>query len=91
MIQAEVVKGIKTHIICSITFPESHAVYEIMCENIVEPDRPQIIRCIRISCWIIKATHTHTQNVQYLLLFRGNDGYANAPYFMFVHCLSCFD
>jgi len=29
--------------------------------------------------------------MQYLLLFRGNDGYANAPHFMLVHHVSCFD
>jgi hypothetical protein len=30
------------------------------------------------ACWIAKATHTHTLNVLYLLLFHGNSGYANA-------------
>ena len=45
-----------------------------------------IIRCMRIPCWIIKATdththtHTHTQNMQYLLLYRSNNCYANAPH-----------
>jgi len=35
---------------------------------------------------------THTQNIQYLLLFHCISGYANAPqcYIVYVHWLSCF-
>jgi len=33
---------IKTHVLRSVTFSENCAVYEIMCKNIVEPDRPQM-------------------------------------------------
>jgi hypothetical protein len=55
---------IDTHILCSITFFENRAVYEIMCKNIVEPDRPQMtIWRMRIARWITKATHTHSQYV----------------------------
>jgi len=36
---------------------------EIMWENIVQTDRQatddNIIRCMRIACWITKATNTH--------------------------------
>jgi len=36
----KVVERIKTHILYSITFfPENRAVYEIMWENIIEPDK----------------------------------------------------
>ena len=46
--------------------PENRAVYEIMCKNIVEPDRPQMtVWRRRISRWIPKATHTHT-HTQYV-------------------------
>jgi len=39
----------------------NRAVYEIMWKNIVERGRPQMtIWRMRISCWITKATHTHT-------------------------------
>jgi hypothetical protein len=42
-----------------------------------------IIWCMRILCWITYAppppTHTHTQNMKYLLLFHGTNGYAKAP------------
>jgi len=41
MFQTEVTKKIKIHILCSIFFFNS-AIYEIMCKNIVEPDRPQM-------------------------------------------------
>ena len=41
-----------------------------------------------ISCWIAKARiQTHTRNMKYLLLFRSNGGYANAPQCYVVHIL----
>jgi hypothetical protein len=40
-------------------YPVNHAVYEIIWKSIVEPDRPDdnIIRRMRIACWITKATN----------------------------------
>ena len=38
-----------------------------------------IIWRMRSACWITKATDTHIPNMQYLLLFHGHNGYANAP------------
>jgi hypothetical protein len=41
--------------------------YEITWKNIVEPDRPQMtIWRMRISCWITKATNTHSEYVMLL-------------------------
>ena len=62
MCQSNVVEKIRTQILRSITFFfENRAVYEIMCENLVERGRPQMtIWRIRIEFWISKATHTHT-------------------------------
>jgi hypothetical protein len=37
-----VVEQIKAHIFCSITFPEKRTVYEIMWENVLQADRPQM-------------------------------------------------
>jgi hypothetical protein len=37
----KVVEKLK-HILCSITFSENCAFYELMCKNMVEPERPQI-------------------------------------------------
>ena len=35
-----------------------------MWKNIVQPDRSQkTIRCMRIECWIPKATNTHSEYV----------------------------
>ena len=54
----------RTHI-CSMTFcPETRAVYEIMCKNMVRADRPQMtIWRTRNSRWIPKATGTHSEYV----------------------------
>ena len=61
MFQAEVVEKMTTHILCQITFPLNRAVYEIMWKSIREWDGPQMtIWRMRISCWIPKATNTHT-------------------------------
>ena len=57
MFETKVVEKIKTHILCSITFPENHAGYEIMWKIMVEPERPQMAMWrIRVECWISKAT-----------------------------------
>jgi hypothetical protein len=73
-------------------FSENRAVYDIEWKNIVEPDRPQMtIRCMPIAYWIPKSTKTHTQNMQYLLLFPSNNGCTNMPKrYVIVHCLSCY-
>ena len=36
-----------------------------------------IIWRMRIAFWVTKATDTHTENMYYLLLFHGNNDYAN--------------
>jgi hypothetical protein len=62
--QIKVVKKIKTHIMLNKFFPENFAVSEIMCENMVEPDRPQMtVRPMRIACWIPRATDTHSEYI----------------------------
>jgi hypothetical protein len=45
-------------------FPENPSVFEIMCQNIVEPDMPQIkVWRMRVACWIPKAINTHSEYV----------------------------
>jgi hypothetical protein len=45
-------------------FPESRAIYEIIWENTVHPDRPQIaVRHMSFACWITKATDKNSGNV----------------------------
>jgi len=70
MFQAKVVEKIKTHILCSVTFffsPENHAIYEITWKNIVEPNRSKMtVRRMCITCWILKATNAHSEDVLFL-------------------------
>jgi len=58
-------QDINTHILCSAAFfwgGENRAVYETMCQNIVEPGRPRMkIWRMRIAYWIPKATNTHSE------------------------------
>jgi hypothetical protein len=42
MFQIKVVEEIKTHVLCSVTFPEIRAIYQIISKNVVEPERPQM-------------------------------------------------
>jgi hypothetical protein len=43
MFHTNVEDKIKTHILCSITFPpENYGLYEIMRKNMVRPDRQQM-------------------------------------------------
>jgi len=41
-ISDKLVETNKTHILCSVTFFENHALYAIMGENIVDSERPQM-------------------------------------------------
>jgi len=64
MFQIKDVQKIKTSISCSLTFFENRDIYEIMWTNIVESDRAQTqLWCMRVACWITKATNTHSQYV----------------------------
>jgi len=50
------------HILYSVSV-ENCAVYELMLKNIVVRGKPQMTKWrIRISCWIPKATKTHTHS-----------------------------
>jgi len=42
MFQTEVVDEIRTHILCSVTFSESFAMYGLTWKNMVDPQRPHI-------------------------------------------------
>jgi hypothetical protein len=47
--------------------------FGLMYENIVEPERLRMTMwCMRIACWIPKATNTHSRNISFLLLFHCN-------------------
>ena len=62
MFQTKVVEKIKTHFLFSNLLSKIVPFYDKMLRNIVELGRPQMkIWCMRIACWIPKATNTHTQ------------------------------
>jgi hypothetical protein len=51
-------------ILLSIIFcSKNRAACDTTWKNIIKPDRPQIIRGMRIACWIPKATDTHSNHV----------------------------
>jgi hypothetical protein len=56
-------------------------------KNMVEADRPKMV--IQCYAWALHAGYlrlqTHTDNMQYLLLFHGNNGNANAPQYYILH------
>jgi len=62
MFRTKAVEKIKLHILCSATFFENLAVYEIMWKNIVEWGRPQMTMWrMHIACRISKATCTYSE------------------------------
>ena len=68
MFQTDFQRNSKHTFYCSVViylfFFENRAVYEIMWENVVEPDRPLMtIWRLRIACWITKATNSPSENV----------------------------
>ena len=68
-------------------FSGNRAVYETMWQNIVGSDRTQMtVRCMRIAYWIHRATNTQSENV-ILIVFHGNNGYANALQCYVIHIL----
>jgi len=62
MLQTKCVEKIETRILCSVTFIENRAVYEIVWQGTVQPGRPQIttIWRMRIPYWIPKSANTHS-------------------------------
>jgi hypothetical protein len=81
MLQTKVVEKIKTHIfLFSNFFFENRPICAKIWKNTEEQGRPQIkIWRMRFACWVPKATHAHTQVVQYSSLFQGNNGCTKAP------------
>jgi hypothetical protein len=66
---------------------ENRAVYEKTWKNIVEPDRSQMtIWRMRITCWIPKATNTHSEYVRHIDFPLQHRLHERALY---VHFLSC--
>jgi hypothetical protein len=63
----------------------NRTLYDIMSENIVEPDRPQTtIGRLRIACWVPKATIAQLLHVHF------NDGYKKTPKYYVLRTLPVF-
>ena len=63
MFQTKVVLKISSHTLTFFFSPEERAVYEIMCENIVEPDRPQMTVGACALNAVQLSLQTHIQNM----------------------------
>jgi hypothetical protein len=61
-------------------FPEILTFYEIMWQRTLEPEakKGNIVRRMRLACWITKTTGTHSKYI-IAIAVPGNNGYANAP------------
>jgi hypothetical protein len=94
MFQTKLVKKIKTHILCSVTFSRKFC---RLWDNVEKYGRAgqatddNIIRRMRIACWIPKL-QTHTQNTCYLIAFPWQQFLHERASMLtsYVHCLSCF-
>ena len=70
----------------------NRAVYEIMCNDFVEPGKQQMtIWRMRIGCWIPKATNTHS-NCVILIAFPLQQWHHKRASMLrlYEYCLSCF-
>jgi len=64
--QTKIAENIKTHILCSTTFSENRAIYEIMWKNTIQTERPQMTilhGACDFACWIID---THSEYVIFI-------------------------
>ena len=71
-------------------FSENRAVYEIMWNNIVQPDRPQMtIWRMRLVCWITKATNGHSEYVILTAFLRHQsmNGHTSILCYTYIVCL----
>jgi hypothetical protein len=89
MFKTKIQEKIKTHFIFNKCFSKI-VLFEIMWKNIVELGRPQMtIKCIRVACWIPKATNTHSQYVILMafLLQQWLHTLTSVLHYMYIACL----
>jgi hypothetical protein len=74
-------------------FPENRAVDKTMWKNIVSwTGHGRQYNMVHALCVLAKLRlQTHTQNMSYLLLFHGNNGYVNASQYDLIRTLPCLD
>jgi hypothetical protein len=64
--RTNIVEKIRTHILCSVTFFENRAVYEIMWKNILQRGRSQMAMAHAHCMLDTNATNTHTSCVIFI-------------------------
>jgi hypothetical protein len=73
-------------------FSKNHAIYEIMWENMIQPDRPQMTilysTCALCACWITKGTDMQLEYV-ILTAFPQQQWYANTPQYFVCTFMPC--
>ena len=76
-----VVEKIETHSLSSVIFfIRKLAGYEIMWENMVQPDKPQMtVFGMHFPSWVRKATNTHSKYIIIIVFFHNINSYTNAP------------
>ena len=98
MLQTKVVEKVKTDILRAVTFfsPLPPKIIPCMiCGKICysqtgRRSRYNTARALGMLCNLgYGQTHTHTLNMQYLLLFHSNDGYVNVPQY-YIICMLPF-
>ena len=76
LLQIKILQNVKTYILYPINLFRN---VSDKVENMTEQDIPQIItQYMRFACWITKPSDTHSNNMQYVLLFKDTNGYAKA-------------
>ena len=79
MFQTKFVAKIKTHILCSVTLFRQLCQFEIMWENVVDPERQRMRAWrMRIARCIPKATNTQSEYVILNAVYLKH-GHTNAP------------
>jgi hypothetical protein len=89
MFQTTFVDKIKHTFYSQKPFPKNHAVYEIICKNMVQPDRPQMTIYYG-ACWINMATDTHSEYVIFINSPKQQWlGDRATMLRLYIHCLYC--
>jgi hypothetical protein len=90
--QTKVVEKFKTHILFTVTFfSDNRDICKVKWKNSVERGRPQMTICrMRTTCWIPKATNTHSEYVNtYWFPTATMVARTDLNVTLYVYCLSC--
>ena len=89
MFQTSCRENQNTHFVFSIFFPENRAIYE-MWKNMRQATDDNVIRRMRIACWIPQAIDMHSEYVLITFSTATMVIRTRLNVTLCVHCLSCF-